>query len=60
MRRGVDYRIIFAGIVVAVDAQSSNLGKSSKDFTESVSSDTESKDLMCNCDEVKICLGISE
>ena len=50
-----EYHDFTAGIVVAVDAQSSNSGKSSKDFTESVSSDTEYVRSNANCEEVQIC-----
>ena len=43
----------------AVDAQSLNSRKLSKDFTESVSSDNEYARSDANCDKVKICLVIS-
>ena len=50
-----EYHDFTAGIVVAIDAQSSNSGKSSKDFTDSVSSDTEYVRSNANCEEVQIC-----
>ena len=54
-----EYHDFTAGIVVAIDAQSSNSGKSSKEVTESVSSDTEYVRSDANCEEVKICSIIS-